>query len=398
MSGRSLVPLCAVLFPAAAFAQPITHPIWASTPGSDIDAGARTQFTAALAKRGLGVPETVALPAPPATPAVDLMARGMAALAAAAFDKAASVLGEAARAALATGGAGLEPGQAASLFFHQAVAIQLASGATYSEPFTAITPSEARAAYLRAAVLGGGKRLDDEATQPLVEASWRMAKSLVANLPTTRLTVKGRARATISVDGRAAQPSPAAFADLSPGEHFVRVEEPGHAPYAQTVTLGGASNSLEVPGGELLVYPAAVAAESARAHGAAFALVGQLHLAGKPEIDLRLVDTGTGAVRDTTAVPLAEGADSPDLIAAVLRLDELASKSDLARRTVGADGHPRTPLSLAPPPARAAPTGGPELATDAPGWLRLHWPLATAVGTAIGTTLALGIVVAKDHR
>jgi hypothetical protein len=396
MLARPLLILCAVVMPAAAYAQPVTHPIWASTPNAEWDARAYAQFVSAVAERGLGAPETVAIPAPPASPTADLFAQGMAALQASAFEKAAALLGNAAQAALATGGAGLGRGQA-SLFFHQAVAIQLASGTTYSEPFTAITPPEAKTAYLRAAVLGGGESLDEEATQPLVEASWRMAKSLAADRPRTSLTVKAHPRAQVSVDGREPRPSPATFTSLTTGEHFVLVEEPGHLPWSATVTIGGAANSIDVPATPLLVYDAAAALDLARARGAGFALVGQLHLASKIEIDLRLLDVRTGSLRGSTAVAVAATSDSPDLVAAVLRLDEMADQADLARRTAGPDGLPRSPLSLAPPPSRA-PEGGPELTQDTQGWLRQHWPLATAVGTAVGTALALGIVVAKDHR
>jgi hypothetical protein len=152
-----------------------------------------------------------------------------------------------------------------------------------------------------------------------------------------------------------------------------------------------------VPATELLVLDPAAAAARARAQGAAFALVGQLHLAGQTEIDVRLIDGSTHDVRASTAVPLAEKSDSPDLVTAVLRLDELASQSDLARRTAGRDGRPRVPLSLAAPPG-PAPAGGPGLGTDAEGWLRLHWPVATAIAVAVGTSLALGILVAKDSR
>jgi hypothetical protein len=398
MLGRLACFLAAATISAAAYAQPITHPIWASTPDASWDGAARAQFAVALAKRGLGAPETVALTAPPATPAADLLAQGMTALRAAAYERAAALLGDAGNQALATGGAGLAPGQAASLFFHQAVAIQVASGATYSEPFTAITPPAAKTAYLRAAGLGGGGSLDDAATQPLVEASWRLAKSLAAARPRTTLTVNAHARAKVSVDGREFQPSPASVAGLPTGEHFVLVEEPGHAPWSTTLDIGGAGNSIDVPATALLVYDAAAAISQARAKGAAFALVGQLHLAGTIEIDLRLLDARTGELRATTAVALAETPESPDLVAAVLRLDEMAAQADLARRAAGEDGKARPPLSLAPPPARATTEGGPQFGSDTSGWLHLHWPLAAAVGAAVGTALALGIVVAKDHR
>ena len=383
--------------PMAALAQPITHPIWAKTPNAEWDEQGRAQFIAAIAKRGLPPAETIVIPAPPPPATTELLARGMTALRAAAYDQAVTRLGEAAKQALATGGAGLGPGQAASLFFHQGMAIQLASGTTYSEPFTDIAPPEAKEAYLRAAVLGGGPELDQAASSPLTEASWRMAKQLAAARPRTQLTVRAHPRATVSVDGHPPLPSPATVPALTTGEHFVLVEESGHAPWSMTLDLGGAQNHIDVPATPLLAYEPAAAATRARHQGAAFALVGQLHLGGSIEIDLRLVDAKTGEVRASTAAPLAQGTESPDLAAAVLRLDELASQSDLARRTAGPDGRPGVPLSLAAPPG-PPPEGGPRLGTDAQGWLRLHWPVATAIAAAVGTSLALGIVVAKDSR
>jgi hypothetical protein len=321
----------------------------------------------------------------------------MTALRASAFDKAATLLGEAATMAHDTGGAGLAPREAASLFFHQAMAIQLATGVSYSEPFTAITPPAAKTAYLRAAVMDKDAVPDQEASQPLIEASWRLAKSLAATRPRTTLTVHARPRAKISLPSRAALSAPATFTDLPVGEHFILVEEPGHPPWSTTVNIGGASNSIDVPATPLLVYDAASAAARAQAVGAAFALIGQLHLGDKLEIDLRLVDAKTAEVRSSTAVALAESPDSPDLVAAVLRLDEAAAQADLARRTAGADGKPRVPLDLAPPPSRET-KDGPTFASDSEGWLHQHWPLATAIGTAIGTAFTLGIVVARDRR
>ena len=396
MIGRIASLLFIVAFPAVALGQPTTHPIWATTPEASFDAQARQQFEAAIAKRGLGPLEIITMETLRPTQAADLLAPGMAAYHASAFDNAASLLGEAVTQALATGGAGLAPGQAASLFLHQAMAIQLASGATYSEPFTAITPPAAKTAYLRAAVLGGGPSLDDAASQPLTEASWRMAKGLVASRPRTTLTIKAHAAAKVSIDGREFQASPASVAGLAAGEHFVAVEEPGHAPWSTTLDIGGPAASLDVPATPLLTYNASSAASHAQAKGAAFALVGQLHLAGTAEIDLRLIDAGTGELRGSTAVALAQVPESPDMVAAVLRLDEMAGQADLSRRAAAKDGNGR--VLLATPPARAASPDSPRFSNDTPGWLRQHWPLATAVGTAVGTAFALGIVVAKDRH
>ena len=199
------------------------------------------------------------------------------------------------------------------------------------------------------------------------------------------------------MDGREFQSAPASASGLPSGEHFVVVEEPGHAPWTTTVDIGQPTNVVDVPATALLTYDGASAVRQAQAKGAAFALVGQLRLGDKIEIDLRLLDARTGEVRASTAAPLGQGVDSPDLVASVLRLDEMAGQTDLTRRSTGEDGKPLSLLPLAPPPARAGPVDGPRFSNDTQGWLRQRWPLATAVGVAVGTALALGIVVAKDH-
>jgi hypothetical protein len=53
--------LCAATIPVAASAQPVHHPLCAATPDAASHAPAGAQLEAALAKRGLGRSETVAL-------------------------------------------------------------------------------------------------------------------------------------------------------------------------------------------------------------------------------------------------------------------------------------------------------------------------------------------------
>lgn len=385
-------------FVARAQAQPVTHPIWATTPDASANDAARAQFESAAKRRGLGPLEIVAMPSPQATRTAELLGEGMSALRASNFVLAAALLGQAATQALATGGAGLSPKDFASLFFHQAMAIQLASGATYSEPFTAITPPEAKTAYLRAAVLGAGQNLGETAGQPLVEASWRLAIATIAQRPSGTLTVRAHPGALVFFDGGAAQASPASSPALPHGEHFVRVEEAGHAPWSTTVALQGPTLAIDVPATQFLTYDAAVAAGLARARGAAFALLGQLHLGDKVEIDLRLVDARTGEPRDATAVPVGASAESPEMVAAVLRLDELASRTNLTQRAESGGAQPNAPLMLAAPPPRIPADNGPGNAPRPEGWLQQRWPLVTAIAVAAGTAIILGIVVAKDDR
>jgi hypothetical protein len=385
-------------FVARAQAQPITHPIWATTPDVSANETARAQFEAAVKKRGLGPLEIVAVQSPQATRTVGLFGEGMTALRASNFVLAAALLGEAATQALGNGGEGLSSKDFASLFFHQAMAIQLATGATYSEPFTSITPQEAKTAYLRAAVLGAGQTFDEAAAQPLVEASWRLAVATVGQRPRGTLIVRAHPRALVSLDGGAQQASPANSSALPYGEHFVRVEEAGRDPWSTTVAIQNPNVMLDVPATQFLTYDATAAADLARARGAAFALLGQLHLGDKVEIDLRLIDASTGELRDAAAVPVSADVESPDLVASVLRLDELASRANLTQRVEAGGAQPNTSLMVAVPPPRVPSQGAPEAAAQPGGWLQQRWPLVTAIAVAAGTALVLGIVVAKDNH
>jgi hypothetical protein len=400
MHGRGFCFLLAGMgaFVSRAQAQPITHPIWATTPDASVNDPARAQFEAAASRRGLGPIEIVAMPTAQATPTAGLLGEGMSALRASNAVLAAALLDQAATQALDNGGAGLSPKELASLFFHQAMALQLASGATYSEPFTTITPPEAKTAYLRAAVLDVGQTFDDASSQPLVEASWRLALATIAQRPAGTLSVRAHPRALVSVDGGATHASPATFPALRHGEHFVRVEEAGHVPWSTTVVMQGPSLAIDVPATQFLTYDAASAAELAKARGAAFALLGQLHLGDKVEIDLRLVDVRTGELRDATAVAVATHADSPELVAAVLRLDELAVRTDMTRRSEGGGAQANAPLMLAAPPPRIPGEGESGNRQQPQSWLQQRWPLVTAIAVAAGTALVLAIVVAKDDR
>jgi hypothetical protein len=377
---------------ARAQAQNTTHPLWAATASAPSDESARAQFDAAVRKRGLGAPEIVTLAPPQPGKIADLFEQGTAALHASNVVLASAILGEAAGQATATGGEGLTPRALANVFFYQAVALQAASGATLTEAMTNISPDEAKAAYLRAALLDTQLAVED--VSPLAKASWRLAVAAVGQLPTGELTVRAHPRAMISVDAKAAQPSPA-NQSVPYGEHLIRVTEPGHSPWSTTVTVAQPQALLDVPATDLLSYDANTAADTARAHGAAFALVGQLHLGDKLEIDVRLVDAQTGELMDSTAVPVVDGPESNSLIAAVLRLDELADRTRLHRRTE-AGGAGRAPLALAAPPSRIPPPEMPNTAQPQ-DWFTQRWPLFTAIAVAAGTSLALGIVVAKDR-
>jgi hypothetical protein len=97
-------------------------------------------------------------------------------------------------------------------------------------------------------------------------------------------------------------------------------------------------------------------------------------------------------------VPVSADVESPDLVASVLRLDELASRANLTQRAEAGGAQPNTPLMVAVPPPRVPSEGEPEAAAQPGGWLQQRWPLVTAIAVAAGTALVLGIVVAKDNH
>lgn len=387
-----LVTATVAAFSGRAYAQTITHPVWATTPSAQ-DTTARAQFEAAVHKRGLGTPEVAAVSAPEARVAADLLAQGTAALHASNAVLASALLGEAATQAATTGAEGLTSRQLASIFFYQAVALQATSGAALTEPFTEIRPDEAKAAYLRAALVDPNLPVDDEPA--LAKASWRLAVAEIRQRPTTALTVGAPAHAMVSINAATAVPSPAKLS-VPYGEHLIRVTEPGHVPWSTVVSTAQPNTLVDIAGTELAVYDPKAAAESSRGHGAAFALVGQLHLGSKVEVDLRLIDARTGELVDATAVPLAQGTDSAALDVAVLRLDELAARVNLRRRAEAAGAAADAPLALAAPPPRI-PTAAPTTDAQPQNWFTQHWPVVTAVALAAGTTIVLSIVVAKDR-
>jgi len=189
------------------------------------------------------------------------------------------------------------------------------------------------------------------------------------------------------------------------------LDAPALAQFQQALNKRGLSSPEVVPTEELL--PASEGAENrappslpsardkeaalrARAKGSSFALLGRLHAADKLEIDLRLIDAETRELKDSTAVVFSTSSESPDLTAAVLRLDEIASRAALARRTQTPEGSSTTPFPVAAPPPRNLVSTGPSLSTDTRGWMRQRWSLLAAAGIALGTATILGIVVAKD--
>jgi len=112
---------------------------------------------------------------------------------------------------------------------------------------------------------------------------------------------------------------------------------------------------------------------------------------------LRLVDL-SGKERDAALV--VGGAETGLLDAAVMRLDETA------RKIAQADAQAGTPAvvaaagdtsALAPPVLISAPHPKASFAEDPAAWARDHWPLLTAVGVVVLSSIVLGAAVAGDR-
>ena len=112
---------------------------------------------------------------------------------------------------------------------------------------------------------------------------------------------------------------------------------------------------------------------------------------------LRLVDLA-GKERDAALV--MGGAESGLLDAAVMRLDETARKIAQADAQTGApavvaaagDTGALAPAVLLAPPLPKA-----RFADDPGAWARDHWPLLTAVGVVVFSSIVLGAAVAGDR-
>jgi hypothetical protein len=368
------------------------YPVYAEMPGSNRNEPARKLFAGAATHEGLGPVETIGIAAPPAARAPELLKTGMAAAEKLKFAEAESALDAAVAEVLSGGGSGLSQAELANLFLYQAIAAQRATWRELEAPPTEIAPPKAKEAYLRAAVLAPDRVLEPHRYPPLAIASFAVAVAEVKQRPRGNIVVRARPSATINVDGGPDQLAPATAIDLPYGEHFVRVEDVGHAPWSAVVSLALPSLDIDAPVTAPLVPDDKEAAAHAKRMGAAYALLSFLKLGPKPELELHLIDAASGERRDASVVPFAGEAGALD--AAVMHLDEEARKLSMA--AAPAMAVPATDLTVAAVPA-GPPAAAP--AAEPPGlWARKHWPLLTAIGAAVGTALVLSFAVASDSR
>jgi len=401
----SIVAIAAAFAPARARAQaptdvevPLVHPLYVHLPDAPEDDALRRAFTAAAARYRLHPVEVVDVPAPAAPRAPDLLRAGVLDTQKIAFGEALHDLDAAAAEVATTGGAGLSTDELSDLYLNRAIATAHADwNATADAP-----PTEARtrayADYLRAATIAPARTPPARETPPQAMADFARAAAEIRQRPRGSLSVSGSADALVALDGGPAMPVAGGLVlrDLVAGEHLIRVEEVGHAGWGAVVAFNPPAQEVTIPPRPVLGLDGATAAMHARRMGARFALV--LEAKGGPHapVGLRLIDTA-GQERDAVLLPPASEAGMID--SGVMRLDESA------RRFAQAETQPAGPPpaatadagALAPPVLIGSQTPKARLGEDPLAWARDHWPLLTAIGVVLTSSIVLGVAVSANH-
>jgi hypothetical protein len=389
----------------AAAEAPLVHPIFAHLPDAPEDAAARQTFAAAAGRYQLRPVEVVDVAAPAAPRAPDATHIGILHAQQLAFGDALRELDLAAAEVATTGGAGLTTAELGDLYLFRAMAT---AHADWNAP-AAGAPTDQRtrayADYLRAATMTPDRTLNPHDLPPQVMADFQRAADEIHHRARGTLLVKGSADAQISLDGGPlmAVKGGVTFRDLAFGEHLIRAEELGYAVWGTAVPFGQPSLEIEIPARAALALADATAAAHARRMGARFALVAQPKGGPGTAVELRLVDAGTGALRDAAMISASPEAGQMD--AAVMRLDEEARRVALEQQNAAnapgaaALAAPAAPPSspLGPPQLLSQPPAKARFSDDAPAWARDHWPLLTAIGAVALTAIVLGATVSGDR-
>src|SRR5262252_491723 len=377
---------------------PTVHPLYIHLPDAPEDDALQRLFTAAAARYKLRPVEVVDVPAPPAPRAPELVKSGVLNAQKIAFGEALRDL-DAARAEVATtGGAGLSTDDLSDLYLYRAIATARADwNATAATPPTDAR-TQAYADYLRAAALTPARALNAREIPPQAMADFARAVAEVRTRSRGTLTVAGSADAQVALDGGALMPVAGGivFRDLVEGEHLIRVEELGHVGWGAVVTLAGPTLDVVIPTRALLGLDGATAAAHARRMGARFALVLEPKGGVHAPVGVRLIDAN-GQERDAVLVTAASEPGTID--SAVMRLDETARRLAQADAQSGTPAPPATQptTELAPPVLLAQPPAKAKLTDDPAAWARDHWPLLTAVGVVILSSIVLGAAVSADR-
>ena len=230
---------------------------------------------------------------------------------------------------------------------------------------------------------------------PQVVADFQRAVEVVAKRPRGTLVVKGPADAQVALDGGALMPiaGGVTFRDLLYGEHLIRVEQIGYAPWGTVVPFGQprwrwtsrrarrwrstTRRRRRTPGGW-----ARASRWSPMPKGGP----------GAP-LELALVDTRSGARRDAALVPTVGEAGQID--AAVMRLDEEARRvgaraaAGPGRRAAAGRDRARAAIAGAAAPADAGADQGDGSATIRPPGRATTGRSLTAIGVVAATALIL---------
>ncbi len=405
MFRRAALAACvALISPTAARAEqpaPLVHPIFAHLPDAPENDRARQDFTAAATHYNLRPVEVVDVPAPPPPHGPDDARIGILNTQKQAFGEALKDLDAAAKEVAATGGAGFTTAELTDLYLNRAIAT---ARADWKAP-AAAPPTDQRTRafddYLRAATLTPDRAPNARELPPQALADLQKALDIVRKRPRGTLVVKGPADALVSLDGGALQPlaGGVTFKDLVYGEHLLRVEQVGFAPWGAAIPFGQPSMEIDVPARAPLTLDAATAAAHARRMGARFALVATPKGGPRAPVELSLIDAATAAPRDAALVGTAS--EPGQLDAAVMRLDEEARRLALEQQN-GPAATPVTPVaagdsSLGPPLLLTPPPANPGFRDDPVAWARDRWPVLTAIGVFALTTIVLGTVVASNR-
>lgn len=387
---------------------PLVHPIWSQLPDAPDRDGARKDFAAAVTRYKLGGVEIIDVPAPPPPRAADALKVGSTKSSKLDHGAALEQLDGAAAEVATTGGAGLTTTELSDLYVYRAMST---AAATWNSPATPpggdSIADQARARafedYKRAATLTPDRALNPRDIPPQVLFDFKRAADEVKARPRGTLVVRGSADAQVSFDGAplARVAGGITFRDVVFGDHLVRVEELGRAPWGTVLTMAAPTQELEIPQRTALALDDAVAASHARRMGAKFALVAEPKPGTGARLELRLVDV-MGVKHDSALI--APGAEHGQIDASVMRLDEQArriAQLGLAPGEVGGPPLPPEPASTAtapPPTLLAPPPRAPATFQEDPAaWARDHWPLLTATGVVVLTALILTVTVAADR-
>jgi len=405
MFRRVALAACLALTSTAAAAAedpaPLVHPIFAHLPDAPENDRARQDFTAAATHYNLRPVEVVDVPSPAPPHGPDDARIGILNAQKQAFGEALKSLDAAANEAAATGGAGFSTAELTDLYLNRAIATARADWKAQAAAAPTDERTRAFDDYLRAATLTPDRAPNARELPPQALADLQKAMEIVHKRPRGTLVVKGPGDALVSLDGGALQPlaGGVTFKDLVFGEHLLRVEQIGFAPWGTTIPFGQPSMEIDVPARAPLGLDAATAAAHARRMGAKFALVATPKGGPGTPVELSLIDAATAVPRDAALV--ATRAEPGQMDAAVMRLDEEARRLLLEQQNApagtpvtpvaSADNSLGPPLLLTPAPARAS------FSDDPAAWARDRWPLLTAVGVFGLTVIVLGAVVGSNR-